>query len=139
MKTIKFDDVNQGEEIPSIEFGPIKQMDLVRYAGASGDFNPIHTDPTLAKEYGLDGTIAHGMYIMSQLSRVCSNWINPNQVSNYNVKFRGMAIPGETIICTGKIKRKTEKEGKRTILVALQAANSEGDIKVSGDFTVIFI
>ena len=65
MQRIKYDDFQKGDEIPELKIGPIEHMDLVKYAGASGDFNPIHTDPVFAKDAGLDGTIAHGMYIMA--------------------------------------------------------------------------
>lgn len=136
MEKIKFDDYNQGDEIPSLEVGPIKHMDLVRYAGASGDFNPIHTDPEFAKEVGLDGTIAHGMYIMALIGRLCTNWAHPSQIKKYGVKFRGMTRPGEKVICTGKIKRKKEVEGEKLLTVAVQAANPEGEVKVSGELVV---
>lgn len=137
MNRIKFEDYEQGQEIPSLEAGPISQMDLVRYAGASGDFNPIHNDPGFARSVGLDGTIAHGMYVMALLSRLWSSWVIPSQVESFGVKFKGMTKPGEKIICTGKVKRKKEEDGKKILILDLVAANSDGDVKAAGDLHVI--
>ncbi|HNI96907.1 MAG TPA: MaoC/PaaZ C-terminal domain-containing protein, partial [Leptospiraceae bacterium] len=67
---IKFESVEVGTELPSISVGPVTHADLVRYAGASGDFNPIHNDKEFAIANGLDGTIAHGMYVMAQIGRL---------------------------------------------------------------------
>lgn len=138
MKTIQFEDYDQGAEIPSIKTGPITQMDLVRYAGASGDFNPIHNDVEFAKSVGLDGTIAHGMYVMAQLGRLWSSWVSPAQVRNFNTKFKGMAKPGEVLVCTGTIKRKKEKDGEKLLIVELNAKEEKsGDVRAAGEITVV--
>ena len=138
MKRIKFDDYNVGDEIPGLKSDPIQHMDLVRYAGASGDFNPIHTDPVFAKQAGLDGTIAHGMYVMAWMGRHYTSWVSPAQVKTFKVKFKGMTVPGEQIVCTGKVKRKKETdEGEKILTVSIQAANEKDEIKVAGDITVV--
>jgi acyl dehydratase len=136
MKKIQFSAVEEGQEIPELSVGPIKQMDLVRYAGASGDFNPIHNDVEFAKAAGLPGTIAHGMYIMALMGRQVTNWAPPQQVKYFGVKFKGMSLPGETMVFTGKVKKKKEDNGEKLILVSLSAANEKGEVKVSGDLTV---
>lgn len=135
MAKIQFAAVNEGQDIPELRVGPIKQMDLVRYAGASGDFNPIHNDTEFAKSAGLPGTIAHGMYIMALMGRLVTDWVQPNQVKYYGVKFKGMSLPGETMVFTGKVKKK-EENGEKLIMVSLTAANDKGEVKVSGDLTV---
>ena len=81
MAKIQFAAVNEGQDIPELRVGPIKQMDLVRYAGASGDFNPIHNDTEFAKSAGLPGTIAHGMYIMALMGRLVTDWVQPDRKS----------------------------------------------------------
>ncbi|MCR9145065.1 MAG: MaoC/PaaZ C-terminal domain-containing protein [bacterium] len=140
MKRIKFDDYEVGAQLPEVKGEPIKHMDLVRYAGASGDFNPIHTDPDFANEVGLGGTIAHGMYVMAQLGRFWSGWAHPAQVKSFGVKFRGMSRPGEAIICRGKIKRKKEVDGEKLLTVAVEAvaknAEGEDEVKVGGELVV---
>lgn len=136
MKRIRFDDYDKDQEIPSLETGPLRQMDLVRYAGASGDFNPIHNDPEFARSVGLDGTIAHGMYVMSQIGRMCSNWVHPLQIKKFSVKFKGMVRPGDKIICKGRVKKKKEEDGERLLFVDVDALSETGEIRVSGELVV---
>ncbi len=120
-KRISFKDYEIGDPIPDLEVGCIQHMDLVRYSGASGDFNPIHTDIDFAKKVGLDGTIAHGMYVKAQLGRLLTNWVHPSQILSLYTKFKGMVRPGENLKCIGKIKRKKEENGKKLLIVALRA------------------
>jgi len=136
MNKIQFSAVTEGQDIPELRVGPITQMDLVRYAGASGDFNPIHNDNEFAKAAGLSGTIAHGMYIMGLMGRHVNAWVPPQQIKFFGVKFKGMSLPGETMVFSGKVKKKKEENGEKLIMVSLQAANDKGEIKVAGDLTV---
>ncbi|MCB1158475.1 MAG: MaoC family dehydratase [Leptospiraceae bacterium] len=133
---IEFDSVEKGTTLPELKIGPISQMDLVRYAGASGDFNPIHNDNDFAKSQGLDGTIAHGMLIMGYLGRFCTNWVDQSQIKNFGVKFKSMTKPGETLICSGAVKMKKEVNGEKLVTVAIQAADEKGEVKVSGDLVI---
>ncbi|MCS7204598.1 MAG: MaoC/PaaZ C-terminal domain-containing protein [Leptospiraceae bacterium] len=134
MKT--FEDFQVNQELEPLRIGPITHMDLVRYAGASGDFNPIHTDPEFAKKVGLNGTIAHGMFVMAQLGRLLTNHFHLHKIKSFGVKFRGMTKLGETLICTGVVKKKNEEQ--RTMIVSLQAASESGDIKASGEAEIQF-
>ncbi len=136
MQRIKFSDVEVGTELPELRTEPIEHMTLVRYAGASGDFNPIHTDPAFAEKVGLGGTIAHGMFTMAQIGRMISGWVNPLQVREFGVKFKAMAKPGQVLVCTGKVKKKKEDEGKKLITVSVQAADESGEVKAAGDLVV---
>jgi len=133
MKRISFNDYDKGSEIPELRVGPIKQMDLVRYAGASGDFNPIHNDAEFARSVGLDGTIAHGMYIMALMGRMCTDWAHPLQFHNFSVKFKKMVRPGETVICRGTVSKKKEEDGQKMLHVDVTAVNEEGEVKVAGE------
>lgn len=137
MERIKFDAYEQGAEIPELKTDKIQHMDLVRYAGASGDFNPIHTDPEFANKVGLGGTIAHGMYIMAQLGRLCSNWAHPAQIKSFGVKFKGMSRPGQALTLSGKVKRKKEENGEKLLTVAVEARADDGEVKVAGDLVVV--
>lgn len=137
MKRIKFDEYEQGAEIPELKTKEIHHMDLVRYAGASGDFNPIHTDPAFADKVGLGGTIAHGMFVMAQIGRCVTDWVNPIQIHSYGVKFKSMARPGQVLTCSGKVKRKKEDDGKKLMTVSVQAADQDGDVKAAGDVVIV--
>ena len=136
MQRIKFSDVEVGAELPALRTKPIEHTTLVRYAGASGDFNPIHTDPAFAEKVGLGGTIAHGMFTMAQVGRMVSAWVNPIQIREFGVKFKAMSKPGQTLICTGTVKKKKEDEGKKLITVSVQAADENGEVKAAGDLVV---
>lgn len=134
MERIKFDSFAKGDPIPELSFGPISHMDLVRYAGASGDFNPIHTDPDFANKVGLGGTIAHGMFVMAQLGRLCTNWVNPDQIMSYGVKFKGMTRPGQILKMSGKVKRKKDEGKLMTVLV--EAVVDDGTTVVAGEMVI---
>jgi acyl dehydratase len=75
-----------------------------RYAGASGDFNPIHIDPEFAKSVGLPSNILHGLYSMAQVARACTQAAggDPRALRRLSVQFRGMGLPEQEIVVTGK-------------------------------------
>jgi acyl dehydratase len=89
---VRYDDVEVGTELPARDF-PIRRADLVRYAGASGDFNPIHWNEKVAAEVGLPGVIAHGMLTMATAGRVVTDWVgDPGSVREFGVKFSSPVI-----------------------------------------------
>jgi acyl dehydratase len=93
-----------------------------RYAGASGDFNPIHLDPEFAKQVGLPSNILHGLYSMAQVARACTQAAggDPRSLRRLSVQFRGMGLPEQEIVVTGA----ENDQG----VVALEAA--QGDNKI---------
>jgi acyl dehydratase len=97
-----------GDQIPAQEF-PIGRADLVRYAGASGDFNPIHWNERFAKDVGLPDVIAHGMFTMATAIRVVTDWAgDPGAVVEYGVRFtRPVVVPdpdGATLAVAGEVR-----------------------------------
>jgi 3-hydroxybutyryl-CoA dehydratase len=95
-----------------------------RYAGASGDFNPIHIDPEFAKQVGLPGNILHGLYTMAQVARanVQAAGGDPRSLKRLVVQFRGMGFPEQEISVTGEVKE--EGDGRVVIdTVAEQGGN----------------
>src|SRR3954454_10753688 len=91
-------DVAVGTELPEQVF-PVTRADLVRYAGASGDFNPIHWNERVATEVGLPGVIAHGMFTMALASRVVTDWAgDPGALVEYHVRFgRPVLVPDDGV------------------------------------------
>ncbi|WP_327049358.1 MaoC family dehydratase [Microbispora sp. NBC_01189] len=128
--TVKYDDVEAGQEIPAAEYR-VRRVDLVRYAGASGDFNPIHWNERHAKAVGLPDVIAHGMYTMAQGGRFVTDWAgDPGAVVEYGVRFSSMVVVpdddnGATITISGIVEEK--REDKR-VVVTLTARS--GDSRV---------
>jgi acyl dehydratase len=82
-----------------------------RYAGASGDFNPIHIDPEFAKQVGLPGNILHGLYTMAQVARANVNAAggDPRALKRLSVQFRGMGLPEQEITVTGSVKEERDR------------------------------
>jgi acyl dehydratase len=79
----------------------------VRYAGASGDFNPIHIDEQFAKQVGLPGRILHGLWTMAQVARALTEAAGgPEKLRSLSVQFRGMGVPGEEIVITGTVRER---------------------------------
>jgi acyl dehydratase len=133
---INFDSLEVGAELPSLEVKAITHADLVRYAGASGDFNPIHNDKDFAISNGLDGTIAHGMYVMAQIGRLCTNWVDQRQIKFFGVKFKAMTKLGQALTCKGTVKRKKEDNGEKLITVSVEAIDQNGEVKAGGDLII---
>ncbi|MCC9310735.1 MaoC family dehydratase [Kitasatospora sp. RB6PN24] len=105
---ISFDEVEVGTELPAQSF-PVSRAALVRYAGASGDFNPIHWNEEFAVSVGLPDVIAHGMFTMAEAIRVVTDWVgDPGAVVDYGVRFtRPVVVPnddaGAVIEVSGKV------------------------------------
>lgn len=103
-----FESLNVGDVIPGASY-PITREQLVRYAGAAGDFNPIHWNPRVAEEVGLPDVIAHGMLTMATAARIVTDWAgDPAAVVDYSVRFtRTVVVPddgtGATVEVTGTI------------------------------------
>src|SRR5689334_10473243 len=124
---IAYDDVEVGTELPAQTF-PVSRADLVRYAGASGDFNPIHWNERFAVGVGLPNVIGHGMLTMALASRVVTSWVgDPTAVVGYAVRFtRPVVVPdddeGVALEVTGTVKAVEPDGDARTATVAITAA-----------------
>ncbi|MEV4994813.1 MaoC family dehydratase [Streptomyces niveus] len=120
---IAYADVEVGTELPAATF-PVTRDTLVRYAGASGDFNPIHWNEKFALEVGLPDVIAHGMFTMAEAARVVTDWVgDPGAVVEYGVRFtRPVVVPndgtGAVIEVTAKVAAKLDDNRVRVDLTA---------------------
>ncbi|MGW3494170.1 MaoC family dehydratase [Streptomyces sp. NPDC001020] len=123
---IAYDAVEVGMELPAQSF-PVTRATLVRYAGASGDFNPIHWNERFAKEVGLPDVIAHGMFTMAEAIRVVTDWVgDPGAVVEYGVRFtRPVVVPdddqGALVEVSGKVAAKLDDNTVRVDLTAMSA------------------
>jgi acyl dehydratase len=102
-----------------------------RYAGASGDFNPIHIDPEFAKEVGLPSNILHGLYSMAQVARACTQAAggDPRALRRLSVQFRGMGFPEQEITVLGK----ERESGDGTVVLDLTAEQGGKKIIKNGE------
>jgi len=129
-----YEDVQVGDTMPELVKPALSHIQLVRYAGASGDFNPLHTDPKFGEMVGTGGIIAHGMLIMGFVGQLLSDYVGPAALHKFGVRFRGMTHLDDVITCTGTITEKYEADGEGRIAGKVQAVDQNGDVKVSGTF-----
>jgi acyl dehydratase len=124
---VSYADVEVGTQLPSCSF-PVDRARLVRYAGASGDFNPIHWNERFAKDVGLPDVIAHGMFTMAEAARVITDWTgDPGAVLEYGVRFtKPVVVPdddkGALIEVAAKVAKKLDDEA-RTVQIDLTVTN----------------
>jgi len=121
-----------GDQLPSLTLGPISQAELVLYANASGDQNPIHIDQNFAKKSGLPDVIAHGMLIMSYLGRLLTNAVPQSQIKNFSVQFSNMTHLNQQVICTGKVLEKNSIDDKEVVTISLKVEDLQGEKKIIG-------
>ena len=127
---VSHDDLEPGSELPQVSY-PVTRLTLVKYCGASGDFNVIHWNERIAKSVGLPDVIAHGMFTMAQVGRYVTDWAGPGAVVvDFGVRFSSMVVVpdddiGATIEVSGVIEEKLD--GRR---VALALTAKSNDVKV---------
>jgi acyl dehydratase len=134
---VKYDDVEVGTEIPAQTY-PVARLNLVMYAGASGDFNPIHWNERFAKSVGLPDVIAHGMFTMAEAGRFVTDWVgDPGAVIDYGVRFSSpVVVPdegGASIEVSGTV---AEKLDDNQVVVALTARSAEQKVLTQAKATV---
>ena len=98
-----WEDVAAGGALPPLVKPPIQQIQLTRYAGASGDFNPIHQDDAFAKAAGMGGVFAHGMLSMGFAAQAVTDWAGVGRVRKISVRFAGLVRLGDVITCHGRV------------------------------------
>lgn len=134
-----YDDVHVGDDLPELQAN-IQRLSLVRYAGASGDFNIIHQNERIATSVGLPNVIAHGMLTMAEAGRVVTDWAgDPAAVIDYGVRFsRPVVVPdddhGAALAITATVESKDEAARTATIVVTARCA---GDKVLTGARAVV--
>ena len=121
-----------GYEIPETNIGPFNQNDLVKYAKASGDFNPIHLDKEFAKTIGLDNVIVHGMLIMAHLGNSIANSNSISFLKHFSVQFCSITRLEEELTCKGEVSKIEKNNQKIIITLKLKVLNLAGEVKILG-------
>lgn len=136
VRKLSFDDVSEGDEAPELSH-ELTRTDLVRYAGASGDFNPMHHDEVAAQAAGLPSVFGHGMFSMGLLGRALTDWAGVGNLQRYQVRFTKQTWPGEVLTSRIVVDGKREEGGDRLVDVTVELVNQDGEIKLSGAATAI--
>lgn len=123
-----------GDEAPVLTH-ELKRSDLIRYAGASGDFFPLHTDDAYARDAGFDGMFAHGMYSAGLLVTAITNWLGVGALRRLKVRFAAKAWPGEVL--SSRVCITGTRSDNGTLLVDFDCSLSdvEGTLKIRGSGT----
>jgi acyl dehydratase len=127
-----FEDVNEGDAAPEVRH-ELTRTDLVRYAGASGDFNPMHHDEVKAKEAGLPSVFGHGMFSMGLLGRAITDWVGIGNLRRFKVRFTKQTWPGEVLVSTITVTGKRKEDGEALVDLEVALANGDGEVKVAGE------
>lgn len=131
-RKLYFESVRVGDELPALAKAPIDRVQLARYAGASGDYNPVHVDELYAKSVGMPSVYAPGMLIMGMLGHLVSDWARGGQLRRYNVRFIKMTWPGDTIVCKGRVSDRWGSGGRYFVEADLWAENQRGELVMKG-------
>jgi acyl dehydratase len=118
-----------GESLEEVTLQPVSRIDLIKYAGASGDFNPIHTIDEEAKKAGLPGIIAHGMWTMGNLAKLFTSHYEEGFIQDYAIRFRGMVFLNDVITLKAILKEKTENK----LAFNVAAVNQHGKEVIKGE------
>ena len=131
---IYFEDVAEGDEAPA-KTHTLTRTDLVRYAGASGDFNPMHHDEILATKAGQPSVFGHGMFSMGLLATALTDYVGIGTLTHYKVRFSRQTWPGEELRTKIVVRAKREEDGRHLVDLDCSLANGEGEVKVVGEAT----
>ncbi|MBU3688371.1 MAG: hypothetical protein B7C54_11585 [Acidimicrobiales bacterium mtb01] len=127
--------VAEGDHGAPRTWGPITRTDIVRYAGASGDFNPIHHDEVYAQQVGFPMVFSIGMYQASLLATYATDWLGADAIRRYSVRFREKVWPGDVLTCSGVVTKVVESGRGFTVEVDLACTRQTGDVAITGAAT----
>jgi acyl dehydratase len=133
---VYYEDIEVGGELPALVKFPTT-MQLVKYAGASGDYYQIHYDKDFAVSTGLKGVIVHGWLALAFLGQMVTDWLGEaGKLVRLSGSYRGMNRVAEDVICNGKVAKKYEEDGKKLARLEIWAENPAGEKTVTGTAVV---
>ena len=131
-----FDDVAVGDEAPVLSH-KLTRTDLVKYAGASGDFNPMHHDEVLAKAAGQPSVFGHGMFSMGLLGSALTDYVGVGNVRRFQVRFAKQTWPAEKLETKIVVTGTREEGGEHLVDLDVRLHNADGEEKVVGQATAV--
>ena len=132
-----FQDIPEGSELPPLVKQPTTRQ-LVMWAGAVGEYNPIHYDRDFAQGRGLPGVIVQGQLVGGFLGQLVTDWMGERGVlRKFSCSYKGMNYPGEAVTCKGKVLRKLVADGEHHVECSIWAENARGEKTVTGSAVVV--
>ena len=130
---LKASDLKVGDTHTARLVEDLKRTQLVQYAGASGDYNPLHTDEIFTtKVAGYPSVFAHGMLTMGMTGKMLTDYVGDARLTKYGVRFTSQVWPGDTLDSTATVKAITEKDGKKLVELDVKTVNQNGVEVLSG-------
>jgi len=126
-----YEDAEAGASAPELSH-ELDRTDLVMYAGASGDFNPMHTNEVAAKDAGLPSVFGHGMFTAGLLGTALTDYVGVGNLRLYKVRFTKQTWPGETLTTEVTVESKYEQDGEHRVDLECAVVNQEGEAKITG-------
>jgi acyl dehydratase len=132
-----YQDIKKGDEVTPLVKAPTTRQ-LVMWAGAAGDYMPIHYDQEYARSRGLEGVIVHGQLVGAFLGQLMTDWLGEKGwLRKLSCSYKGMNYPGETITLRGRVLKKYVKKGEHLVECSVWAENPKGEKTASGTATVV--
>jgi acyl dehydratase len=135
-RKLTFTDIKVGDEAPVLSH-TLTRTDLVRYAGASGDFNPMHHDEVQAQAAGQPSVFGHGMFSMGLLGSAITDYVGVGNLTRYQVRFARQTWPGEVLRSRIVVTGTREEDGQQLIDLAVGLSNADGEDKLVGEATAV--
>lgn len=135
-RKLYFENIRIGDELPAMAKAPIDRVQLARYAGATGDFNPVQVDETAARAAGMPTVVAPTTIGMGFLSQLVGDWARGAQVRRLSCRFSRMLWPGDTLVCKGRVADRHGQDGKYFLELDVWAENQQGQLAIRGNVTL---
>ena len=133
---LKASELSVGDRHEETVVDNLTRAQIVQYAGASGDYNPIHTDEVFAREIaGYPTVFAHGMLTMGLTGRMVTNFVGDGRLKSYGVRFRAQVWPGDTLTASATVAELREEDGGHLVDLELSTVNQDGTEVLSGRAT----
>ena len=130
---LKASDLEVGQVHEAVVVDNLTRTQIVQYAGASGDFNPIHHDEMFAtKAAGYPSVFAHGMLTMGMTGRMLTNWVGDGRLTRYGVRFVAQVWPGDTLTAKAKVEGLRQENGQHLVDLSVSTVNQNGQEVVKG-------
>ena len=131
----RLSDLSVGDRAPALVVENLTRTHFVKYAGASGDFNPMHHDDTVATQVGNPSVFGHGMLTAGLMARVLKDWFGPEAMRRFRVRFSKQVWPGETLTCSATVTGLREESETGLVDLELLVQNADGETKLTGTAT----
>ena len=127
-------DLKVGDTHEAVVIDKVTRTHIVKYAGASGDFNPLHHDDTVAQSLGgYPSVFAHGMFSMGLTGRMLTDWLGPMALKKFGVRFTRQVWPGDTLTARGEVTDVRDEDGQRLATIRVVTVNQNGESVVEGE------